>query len=121
MLNISQKEKDGVSILSVYGRVDHASSSDFEQTLLSAVQRGHKFIILDFSNFNYISSSGLRSLLLISKTLKQNNGMLVLSMIPPHIYEVLETSGLHSIFNLCDSVEDGLNMFCKVKDPLLSA
>lgn len=110
MLNISQKEHGNVVVLTVYGRVDHASSGELEKSIFHVINEGHNLLILDFSNFNYMSSSGLRVLLLALKTLKLNQGSMVLASMPPHIYEVFEMSGFHTLFKMADTVEDAVDL-----------
>lgn len=97
-----------VCILTPYGRIDHATSDDFEKFLDRVTQNDSKKIIIDFSNCNYVSSSGLRVLLVTSKTLQKETGSLVLCNLPSHIEDIFETSGFTKIFNISDSIEDAL-------------
>lgn len=108
MISISQKTDKDICILTPYGRIDHATSDDFEKFLDSTIQDNSRKIIIDFSNCNYVSSSGLRVLLVTSKTLQKDAGSLVLCNLPPHIEDIFETAGFTKIFNITDSVETAL-------------
>lgn len=108
MLNISQDTHNDVLILYPFGRIDHVSSHDFEEELLATIHKGVQKIIIDLSNINYISSSGLRVLLLAAKTLEEQKGFLLLTSIPENVYEVFLVAGFHKIFSIYDSTQDAL-------------
>ena len=54
--------------------------------------------MIDGGTLDYISSTGLRVLLVAAKRLKAVEGKIVLSSLKPHILEVFEIAGFKSIF-----------------------
>ena len=84
-----------VVVVSVAGRVDHGTSEDLKKALTPHLERcakGQDHVILDFEGVDYISSAGLRVLMLAAKQAKAQNGSLALAAIQPLVREILEIS-----------------------------
>ena len=62
--------KKGAVIASLKGRMDAVSNLDFEKTLQRHINEGEKYIILDCNDLDYISSAGIKSILVISNKVK---------------------------------------------------
>lgn len=93
-------------ILAVHlsGRLDGTNAAEAEQALLDRVQEGPKHVILDMTDLEYISSAGLRVVLLAAKHLRKTDGTLALCGMPGHIREVFEVSGFLSLFAVSDDL-----------------
>jgi len=95
------EEKDGsVVVLQPEGRLDSANALAFEKTMLGVLDRGDTSILVDFSKLNYISSAGLRVLLMGAKRAQAAKGKVALCNLAPNIREVFEVAGFLSIFNV---------------------
>jgi len=103
----SGKEKNAFKI-SVKGRMDAVSAPDFESKLGYWMDNGEINFIVDLSELDYISSAGLRSILMIAKKLKARDGKILLSALQDTVKEVFEISGFSSIIPIYDSVESAL-------------
>lgn len=90
------------------GRVDASTSQGFERRLIGLVRQGETRLILDFQDLDYISSAGLRVLLLAVKELKACNGRLLLCSLKDYIKEIFEMSGFASFLPIHPSLEEGL-------------
>ena len=66
-MKIVANQERGFLVVRVEGRLDIATSPEFEKSGAAFMEEGHKKIILDFSSLEYISSAGLRSILSIAK------------------------------------------------------
>lgn len=97
-MDVNETKQDGVLILAPQGRLDSNTAPVFEKTLLAAIDRGDNRVVLDFSDLDYISSSGLRVLLMGAKKAKAARGDVRLCHLKPSIREVFEISGFLSIF-----------------------
>jgi anti-sigma B factor antagonist len=62
-------------------------------------------VVIDGEKLDYISSTGLRVLLVAAKRLKAVDGRIVLSSLKPHILEVFEIAGFKSIFPIYGNVD----------------
>ena len=104
-MEIKQQKRDNVSILELIGRLDANTAGQLEKTLIPMIESGEKSIILDFSNLEYISSAGLRILLLAAKMQKKSQGKIILCAMKDFIREIFEIAGFTPIFTICDSLE----------------
>jgi len=88
-------------------RIDSLSSRDVESTLQNIIAGGARNIICDFTATKYISSAGLRVLLVVAKSLKKGGGqLLIVCAKTGYVYEVLETAGFTSMISVFESVAE---------------
>jgi stage II sporulation protein AA (anti-sigma F factor antagonist) len=107
-LKIVDEKQDGILVVALSGRVDSASSPELETSLLRHLGSGEKRLLVDFAEVEYISSAGLRVLLLLAKKLKDGGGRLVLSAMPESVRLVFELAGFLPIFAIEPSRASGL-------------
>ena len=110
-MEIRQDTKENVVILSVIGRLDATTAADLESTLVPMIEKNGGRIILNLDGLEYISSAGLRILLLGMKMIKKVAGQMVLCQMKDHIREIFEIAGFLPIFTIVDSEEDALATF----------
>jgi len=97
------------TVVKLIERVDSLTSRDVETALQGAVAGGARNIICDCAATKYISSAGLRVLLMTAKALKKAGGQLLLVCARTgYVYEVLETAGFTNIIPVFDSVEEAV-------------
>ena len=87
------------------GRLDTKAAQDFEKMALSWECRN---VVLDFTDLEYISSAGLRSILVLAKRLLPLGGKLVLFGMSGVVEEVFGVSGFDSFLPVARSREDAL-------------
>ena len=90
-------ETDGIQLISLSGRLDSATSNVFESSLQKLFENQGSLVTMNFSGLDYISSAGLRVILMVAKRAKQSKGRLVLFGLQPHVKEVFEISGFLKI------------------------
>lgn len=105
-LNIKNEEKG--TLISVTGRMDAVSSPEFEKKLGRLIDEGNVNLIIDLTELDYISSSGLRSILITAKKLKGKNGQILLASLQAIVKEVFEISGFSIIIPIYESVEEAI-------------
>jgi len=88
------------TILSPSGRLDSHTAPGFEQEVLAAVAGGTTRMLIDFSNLQYISSAGLRIVLIGAKKMKGVGGKLALCGLSDSIADVFKISGFSSILDI---------------------
>jgi len=104
------REKSGdILVVSASGQINSANAAELEGRLLEWVQEGEHKWVFDMSGVEYISSAGLRVVLLLAKRLKQNSGQLVLCCLQPHVLEVFDISGFLSIVDVADTRQAALD------------
>ena len=82
------------------GRIDSATGPAFEKDILGQIDEGQRRLLLDFAELAYISSAGLRIILLAAKRIKSAGGRLALCSLNPQIAEVFEISGFDRIIDI---------------------
>lgn len=102
-MNIQETENNGIVTLAVEGRLDSNTSEAFEQQLMGKIDTGSRKIIIEFSALDYISSAGLRVLLMAAKRLKAEAGSFALCGLQEHIREVFEISGFLPILTVVEN------------------
>jgi len=85
MISISSRSEGSATIVQVSGRIDAETAPGFEQNCLEAVHGAEKLVVLDFGGVQYISSAGLRSLLVVGKGLQERGGVFRLANLTPTV------------------------------------
>src|SRR5215831_18852141 len=108
-MDIFQSTSDtGVLTLTLSGRLDADSTPGFGDLLAHSIQAGSHKIVLDLSGLEYVSSVGLRALIVGAKTLAPLGGKIVLSGPNERILKLLEISGFTSIFTIAATRDQAL-------------
>ncbi len=92
--------------LRLSGRLDTNTSQQLEKELIDIINKGEDNIIVNFSDLNYISSSGLRVFLVAAKMLDAKGKKLNFCEMRDFIREVFDIAGFSIIFNIADKKED---------------
>ncbi|MCY2990385.1 MAG: STAS domain-containing protein [Planctomycetota bacterium] len=101
-----QNDRCGTSlVVRVSGRLDAVSSAAFEAHCQQAVQQGERALILDFGPLEYLSSAGLRSILVVAKAMGAVGGEFALANARGIVREVFEISGFLRMFRVLDSLD----------------
>lgn len=99
-MEIAESKRNGVTILAVHGRLDASNADTLEQTLLARIDAANTRFVIDCSRLDYISSAGLRVLLVAAKRLKAEHGTIAVAAPKDAIKEVFEIAGFAAIFPL---------------------
>jgi anti-anti-sigma factor len=104
-MKIHTKKEKGAMVISVKGRLDAVTSPEFENSLSDWMSKGENIFLLNFSEMDYISSAGLRSILATAKKLKENQGKILFTGLRGPVEQVFKISGFYSIFKIFTSEE----------------
>ena len=108
-MEITSRKMGKKTIVSINGRLDAVSAPEFQNALLGLIDDGATMLLLDFNGVDYISSAGLRSILVVAKKLRSDQGELSVAMLHDTVKEVFEISGFSSILPIFDTVEAALS------------
>ncbi len=108
-MEIEARKKNGTNLVQVKGRMDAVSAPSFEERITGMLQEGDKNFVIDFSELEYISSAGLRSILASAKKIKAGQGAFLLADLRDTVKEVFEISGFKAIIPIYDSVDAALS------------
>lgn len=111
-LYIVTKEVDGVTVLSLAGRVTlGAESSQLRSTIKELLTQGKKRLVLDLTQVNYIDSAGLGTLVAAYTSARNEGGDIRLANVTERFGELLNITKLVTIFSVHASVEDAVKSF----------
>jgi anti-sigma B factor antagonist len=110
-MEINKSESNGIVEINISGRLDAATSSDAESVITGVIDDNHSKILINLENLTYISSAGLRVLLVAAKEMKAKNGKIILCSLIDNVKSVFEISGFSIIFEICDAKEEALGKF----------
>jgi len=111
LMEISIREIGDVSILDFSGNFDTNTSPLAESDINKLLDAGCEKILFNFSELNYISSSGLRVLLATAKKLKVSGGAMQLCNLNEVVQEVFDISGFATILKLASDETEALAAF----------
>jgi len=106
-----ETKTDQCVIIGISGRLDTTTYSQLESKLSELIGNHQVNILVDCSEMDYVSSSGLRIFLMALKKVTSENGRFVLCCLQDSIRELFEISGFTSVFELHSSVDDALKVF----------
>ncbi len=98
MMNIIKTRSDGTLTIALEGRMDISTAPDLEREVKGSLD-GVTELVFDFENLAYISSAGLRVLLLAQKKMNKQGTMKVIH-VNPMVMEVFETMGFAGIITI---------------------
>ena len=107
-MDIHTERENGILIAKAKGRIDGVNARDFEEALKAAISTDDNTVVMDLEGLSYISSAGLRVILLIAKTLRKRNAELMLCSLSDPIREVFEISGFDKFIPVHASREQAL-------------
>lgn len=107
-MNLDQETRGDIAILRPVGRLDSTSSPDLESTVLERLQSGCNRIVFDLADMDYVSSAGLRVILLAGKKLRATQGKMVLSGMRDDVRDVFQMSGFLNLFAVTPSLDEAL-------------
>jgi anti-anti-sigma factor len=85
------------AVIAATGRIDSVTAKPFEEKLLAAIEGAPSALVIDFGGVDYISSAGLRVLLVAAKRSKAAQCGFSLCSLQPSVREVFEISGFGTI------------------------
>jgi anti-anti-sigma factor len=106
-VEIGERRDGDILILSPAGRIDNDTSTDFQARLLAALAPAAA-VLVDFSTVEYISSAGLRALMMGSKQAKATKGRLAVAALGPVVKEIFEISRFSMVVQVFDTPADAL-------------
>lgn len=93
-------EAEDVWVVEARGRIDAHLAPELEAQLQTLLAAGHNRLIVDFQKVSYISSSGLKVLLIALRAARQRGGDVKLCALNDRVRDVFTISGFDKIFDI---------------------
>lgn len=110
-MELSPRRLADTLVLKPAGRIDHANADAFQTKLMPVLAQcaaGKDRLVFDFSDVDYISSAGLRVLMLAAKQAKAQGGTIVMSGLRPLVAEIFDISRFTMVFTIKPSLREAL-------------
>ncbi len=110
-MQVSTDVRDNGVVVSASGSIDHSSAAAFEEAAVPAVKLAVDaagLLVVDLSDVDYMSSVGLRVLMLLAKAGKVDTVAVVISGLQPALQEIFQISHFDKIFKIYGSTEEAL-------------
>jgi anti-anti-sigma factor len=115
-MEIRQEQRGGISVLVPVGRLDTDSSSDLELALQDLRAAGSKHFVIDMDEIGYVSSAGLRVLLMLAKQLEGGKGSMRISGLNPQVKQVFDIAGFTKLFAIFPTLPAALDQHPNASD-----
>jgi stage II sporulation protein AA (anti-sigma F factor antagonist) len=111
-MRIEETILDDVSSIKLEGRFDANTSDAVEKFIRERIDKGRSRFVLNMKNVSFISSAGLRVVIIIARELRnQHQGDLHIAVLQPSVKRVFEISGLNNILKLFDDEQTATKAF----------
>lgn len=107
-INMTTDRQDGVLSVRVAGRIDGSNAIAFQEAVRTAVEDRDRAMIMDGAELTYVSSAGLRAVLVTAKALSNRDVRFALCALSDHVLEIFEKSGFDKIMAIHPSKADAL-------------
>ena len=106
-MELSDSNVGSTAVLSVTGRIDMTTSDAFRERLLQLLAAG-KPLVVDMSGVSYVSSAGLRALMLGSRQAHSAHTRLAVAAPQPVVMEIFKISRFDKVLSCHPTVEAAL-------------
>ena len=98
-MTINEKLENDRVVLEVTGKVDRMTTPQLQDAILLSLQKMSQLEI-NFAGVNYISSAGLRALLMGHKTAQSKQGRMYLTQVSDSVKEIFKMTGFESFLEI---------------------
>ncbi len=107
-MKMTTRNEEKALVVEVAGRMDALSAPEFEKKMRQLMDQGQARFVIDMQAVDYVSSAGLRSVLVVSKALKAGQGRMLLAGLAEAVREVFEMTGFARILEIHPTVAAAL-------------
>jgi len=110
-LQIATRQVADAVIAMPEGRIDHRSAAEFEAALtplVNAAAAAKGALVLDFARIEYISSVGLRVLMIAAKQMREREAPLLVAALQSVVAEIFAISRFDRILTVTATLDDAM-------------
>ena len=111
-MEIKTETRDGITIVEIVGNIDSNTAPQAQGIIMPLIDL-NCLLVLDMEQCHYVSSAGLRVLLMIAKLLATKGGQCALVNVSDEVNDVMEITGFLSFFKTYDTVSNAIEAFQK--------
>ena len=106
-MEIRQQTVDGITIVSIVGEIDGSTAPEVQAQVVPLIAADAK-IVLDMTAVAYMSSAGLRMLLVVYRGVAGQGGTVVLTGLSQDLQDTMSLTGFLDFFDHYATVDDGV-------------
>jgi anti-sigma B factor antagonist len=106
-MEIRQRTVDGITIVSIVGEIDGSTAPEVQAQVVPLIAADAK-IVLDMTEVAYMSSAGLRMLLVVYRRVAGQGGTVVLTGLSQDLQDTMSLTGFLDFFDHYATVDDGV-------------
>lgn len=114
---VLETPREHLTILRVKGHVDASTSAQLEQRVRAALEGQRKACVLNLSRVDYISSAGIRVLMIGAKKANATGGAFMLCAVRPPVANILAMVGCGPLFQTFEEEEPAVRSAEKICYP----
>lgn len=105
---MSRRVLDGVAVVALDGDLDGQSAALVDQ--IGAALKDSREVVLDLSGVRYLSSAGLRVMLIVYRQAQCLGTRVAVIGLPGHLRTVMQATGFLRFFDVADSTPEAITM-----------
>jgi anti-anti-sigma factor len=110
-MEIQSYQQDQIEVVSIQGSIDAITAGEVTDFFLKQISNGQVRLVMDLSGVDFMSSSGLRAILVVLKESRKQGGDLRLCSAQMGVERVLKMAGFSSILKAFDSLDDAARSY----------
>ena len=111
-LEIQERQREGIVILDLKGRITSGpEAGSFREAATGVASRPLANLILNMAHVDYVDSTGLGAMVMVSTTIKRSGGKVKLLNLNKRNIELLVMTKLATIFEIFNDEQDAINSF----------
>ncbi|AXE21887.1 anti-sigma B factor antagonist (plasmid) [Runella rosea] len=111
-MKVAENIIESIAVIEVEGNIDSKTAPEFEKAAIAAI-KGQGQVIIDLSKVEFLSSAGLRVLLMIYRQIKSQSGKVVLVGVSEDIQDVMSNTGFINFFIIVNTLEEAVETLKK--------
>lgn len=104
-LEVQEVTEQGTTLVTLAGDIDSRTAPEAQRRVSQAMHPGVR-LALDLTEVHYMSSAGLRTMLLVYRQAQSLDGSVALVGVSPDLRSLMAATGFLEFFTLCDSVDE---------------
>ena len=110
-MGIETVKEGEVLIARVDGRIDGTNALEFQNDMEAAITDADQYVILDLEELSYISSAGLRAIMMIARWLGIKDAKIAVCSLSESVNEIFQISGFDQIIPVRASRSEAIQVF----------
>lgn len=103
-MDIRTRHYNDVAILSVRGRLDFATVSQFSETIAAQMAAGYHRLVIDLEELDFLNSAGIKAMVLGAQDARRQGGDIRMANAPAQVRYVLNLAGVDTVIKIYPNV-----------------